>query len=269
MTPDNFRGRSDSATEIFPFILKEEKTILFNFCNPTTAFDTVLSVWPRVDGKVASPLFENDDGEMEECDKKSRLRASLAAGRYYLMLEGYDSFEWGGAYQIQISCEDTQASATNNTCPEDLTLNDGLSSFCKDDNRHVLVQGSTEGLRPWWDNADSTALFPFELEEAADLKLDTVSGPKDFDTVIQVYEDCEQSSRPLFENDDFDFFSGEYRSALDVKLPSGRYFFAVTGWGHGNFTASATCTRKDAAVAKEEKESLVAVPPNWPTILWC
>eukprot|EP00916_Digyalum_oweni_P014981 GHVL01024476.1.p1 GENE.GHVL01024476.1~~GHVL01024476.1.p1 ORF type:complete len:490 (+),score=111.24 GHVL01024476.1:248-1717(+) len=253
---DFFLFGHNGTTHMHPFTVKEEKTVVFNACTETTDFDTVLSVWDRVDGVRKNANFMNDDGENEACERKSLLRAPLQSGDYFLAVEAYDEGVWGGFYNLTITCEEPRSSErvvykedesswTTEDCPNVKFVNDtldiiSLENFCEIDG-DLTIDGTTVNKQRLYELTGPSTLFPFYLNETSKVHFDTMSSVGELDTLLQIYQSCDENTPVFSSNDDYDFFEDEYRSYMDVNLVPGQWYLAVTGWGEGDFVLTARC----------------------------
>ena len=67
-------------------------------CNPGTNYDTYLRIYS--DSNLSDQLDANDDS----CGSHSEIERFLAAGTYYVVVEGYSRSE--GNFELSITCPD-------------------------------------------------------------------------------------------------------------------------------------------------------------------
>ena len=99
------RGKSNrvgnpSSDYVMELNMTNSDTVIISTCNPGTNFDTYLRIY--FDRNLNTLLAENDDSNDNICGYYSEITTSLAAGTYYIVVEGFSNEE--GDFELSMSC---------------------------------------------------------------------------------------------------------------------------------------------------------------------
>lgn len=206
--------RNSSAPErVYSFELAHRAQVSFTM---ESQFDGALYLYSSC-GESRSEITCNDDAPDTS---HSRVQATLDAGRYFLVVDGYGSAS--GAYRL--TGEVTQLESLARVCAAASALTPGRQVTASTHGQPNYFQASCASGA-----ASPDQVYSLELQSRSRVRVSMESGG--FDGALHMRSDCVNPSSELACNDDH---SDTHHSMVSAMLDPGRYFVFADGFGSNN-----------------------------------